>query len=112
MIVLAIVGVIAAYAIPAYQDYLARSRVGEGVSLAHDTALIDQGTVIVHHRRHHRAQHRFDVIAHAQCFTRGVRQRKGRRLKRAFVKITRSRRVGFLSSIRKKLFQQARHAVE
>ena len=29
MIVLAIVGVIAAYAIPAYQDYLARSRVGE-----------------------------------------------------------------------------------
>jgi prepilin-type N-terminal cleavage/methylation domain-containing protein len=30
MIVLAIVGVIAAYAIPAYQDYLARSRVGEG----------------------------------------------------------------------------------
>jgi len=34
MIVLAIVGVIAAYAIPAYQDYLARSRVGEGMSLA------------------------------------------------------------------------------
>jgi type IV pilus assembly protein PilA len=34
MIVLAIVGVIAAYAIPAYQDYLARSRVGEGVALA------------------------------------------------------------------------------
>jgi type IV pilus assembly protein PilA len=34
MIVLAIVGVIAAYAIPAYQDYLARSRVGEGLSLA------------------------------------------------------------------------------
>jgi type IV pilus assembly protein PilA len=32
--VLAIVGVIAAYAIPAYQDYLARSRVGEGLSLA------------------------------------------------------------------------------
>ena len=31
MIVLAIVGVIAAYAIPAYQDYLARSRVGEGL---------------------------------------------------------------------------------
>lgn len=30
MIVLAIVGVVAAYAIPAYQDYLARSRVGEG----------------------------------------------------------------------------------
>jgi type IV pilus assembly protein PilA len=34
MIVLAIVGVIAAYAIPAYQDYLTRSRVGEGLSLA------------------------------------------------------------------------------
>jgi type IV pilus assembly protein PilA len=34
MIVLAIVGVVAAYAIPAYQDYLARSRVGEGMSLA------------------------------------------------------------------------------
>jgi len=34
MIVLAIIGVISAYAIPAYQDYLARSRVGEGLSLA------------------------------------------------------------------------------
>jgi type IV pilus assembly protein PilA len=34
MIVLAIVGVVAAFAIPAYQDYLARSRVGEGLSLA------------------------------------------------------------------------------
>lgn len=34
MIVMAIIGVIAAYAIPAYQDYLARSRVGEGLSLA------------------------------------------------------------------------------
>jgi type IV pilus assembly protein PilA len=34
MIVLAIVGVIASYAVPAYQDYLARSRVGEGLSLA------------------------------------------------------------------------------
>ncbi|SPB15002.1 type IV fimbrial pilin protein [Caballeronia novacaledonica] len=34
MIVLAIVGVVAAYAIPAYQDYLARSRVGEGITLA------------------------------------------------------------------------------
>lgn len=33
MIVLAIVGVVAAYAIPAYQDYLARSRVGEGLAL-------------------------------------------------------------------------------
>jgi type IV pilus assembly protein PilA len=34
MIVLAIVGIVAAYAVPAYQDYLARSRVGEGISLA------------------------------------------------------------------------------
>ena len=30
MIVLAIVGIVAAYAVPAYQDYLARSRVAEG----------------------------------------------------------------------------------
>jgi len=34
MIVMAIIGVLAAYAIPAYQDYLARSRVGEGLQLA------------------------------------------------------------------------------
>jgi type IV pilus assembly protein PilA len=34
MIVLAIVGVIAAWAVPAYQDYVARSRVGEGFMLA------------------------------------------------------------------------------
>jgi type IV pilus assembly protein PilA len=34
MIVLAIVGVVASFAIPAYQDYLARSRAGEGLSLA------------------------------------------------------------------------------
>ena len=33
MIVLAIVGIVAAYAVPAYQNYLARSRVGEGLSL-------------------------------------------------------------------------------
>jgi len=39
MIVLAIVGVIAAFAIPAYQDYLARSRVGEGLSLASSARL-------------------------------------------------------------------------
>lgn len=39
MIVLAIVGVVAAYAIPAYQDYLARSRVGEGISLASSARL-------------------------------------------------------------------------
>ncbi|WQE13718.1 pilin [Trinickia caryophylli] len=34
MIVLAIVGIVAAYAVPAYQDYVARSRVGEGLQLA------------------------------------------------------------------------------
>jgi len=39
MIVLAMVGVVAAYAIPAYQDYLARSRVGEGLSLASSARL-------------------------------------------------------------------------
>ncbi len=39
MIVLAIVGVIAAYAIPAYQDYLAHSRVGEGMALGASAGL-------------------------------------------------------------------------
>ncbi|RAF76389.1 general secretion pathway protein GspH, partial [Burkholderia multivorans] len=39
MFVLAIVGVVAAYAIPAYQDYLARSRVGEGLALASSARL-------------------------------------------------------------------------
>ncbi|MCG1055628.1 pilin [Mycetohabitans sp. B5] len=34
MIVLAIVGVVASFALPAYRDYLTRSRVGEGLSLA------------------------------------------------------------------------------
>ena len=34
MIVLAIIAVTAAYAVPAYQDYVARGRVGEGLSLA------------------------------------------------------------------------------
>ncbi len=40
MIVLAIVGVIAAYAVPAYQDYVARSRVGEGLMLAASARLV------------------------------------------------------------------------
>ncbi|WP_048992423.1 pilin [Burkholderia cenocepacia] len=44
MIVLAIVGVVAAYAIPAYQDYLARSRVGEGLALASSARLAASGT--------------------------------------------------------------------
>lgn len=40
MIVLAIIGVVAAFAIPAYQDYVARSRVGEGLSLAASARLV------------------------------------------------------------------------
>ncbi len=39
MIVLAIVGVVAAYAIPAYQNYLTRSRVGEGIVLSNSARL-------------------------------------------------------------------------
>lgn len=34
MIVVAIIGILAAIAIPAYQDYIARSQVSEGISLA------------------------------------------------------------------------------
>lgn len=34
MIVIAIIGILAAIAIPAYQDYIIRSQVGEGLSLA------------------------------------------------------------------------------
>ena len=34
MIVIAIIGILAAIAIPAYQDYIARSQASEGVSLA------------------------------------------------------------------------------
>ncbi|KAG0189476.1 hypothetical protein DFQ28_003364 [Apophysomyces sp. BC1034] len=34
MVVLAIIGVVTSFALPAYRDYLARSRVGEGLSLA------------------------------------------------------------------------------
>ena len=34
MIVLAIIGILASFALPAYQDYTVRARVGEGLSLA------------------------------------------------------------------------------
>ena len=34
MIVIAIIGILAAFAIPAYQDYIARSQAAEGVALA------------------------------------------------------------------------------
>ena len=40
MIVVAIVGILAAVALPAYQDYTIRGRVTEGLSLAADTKLL------------------------------------------------------------------------
>lgn len=40
MIVVAIIGILAAVAIPAYQDYTARSRVTEGLNLAGEAKLI------------------------------------------------------------------------
>lgn len=40
MIVVAIIGILAAVAIPAYQDYTARSRVSEGLNLAGEAKLI------------------------------------------------------------------------
>jgi type IV pilus assembly protein PilA len=39
MIVLAIIAITAAYAVPAYQNYIARSRVGEGLALAAEARL-------------------------------------------------------------------------
>jgi type IV pilus assembly protein PilA len=40
MIVVAIIGILAALALPAYQDYVIRSRVTEGLSLASETKVI------------------------------------------------------------------------
>ena len=39
MIVIAIIGILAAFAIPAYQDYLIRTRISEGLSLAEPAKL-------------------------------------------------------------------------
>ena len=39
MIVIAIIGILAAFAIPAYQDYLVRTRISEGLSLAEPAKL-------------------------------------------------------------------------
>jgi prepilin-type N-terminal cleavage/methylation domain-containing protein len=72
MIVLAIVGVVAAYATPAYQDYLARSRVGEGLSLASSARLAvaenaatgDSKRRIDSRRWHQRANHHRVFHAH------------------------------------------------
>ena len=59
MIVVAIIGILAAVGIPAYQDYTARARVSEGPSLAtpaftalgvacSDGTLAERGTAITH----------------------------------------------------------------
>jgi type IV pilus assembly protein PilA len=40
MIVVAIIGILAAMALPAYQDYTVRSRVTEGLALANDAKTI------------------------------------------------------------------------
>lgn len=46
MIVIAIIGILAAVAIPAYQDYTVRARVMEGVSLASAAKLAVSETII------------------------------------------------------------------
>lgn len=42
MIVVAIIGILAAVALPAYQDYTARSRVTEGLALASEAKAVVQ----------------------------------------------------------------------
>ena len=81
-------------------------------AVVHPRDLIDQRAVVGHHRRHHLAQHDFDVIAHVQRFARGVGQRQRGRFQRALVEIARPRRIGFLDPLRQQLLQQPRHAVE
>jgi type IV pilus assembly protein PilA len=46
MIVVAIIGILASVALPAYQDYTARARVTEGLSLAQSAKLAVSETTI------------------------------------------------------------------
>ena len=59
-------------------------------AVVHLRDLIDQRPVVGHHRRHHLAQHDFDVIAHMQGLAGGIGQGERGRLQRAFVEIARS----------------------